>query len=159
MMVDWSAGIAPGYFALHGILPYVLLVLHRPQRSSLSLSIFRYLQNGNILAARTFIKHFTSSFTSKYPSSLSSDSNSLSIGPEDEIIVTSDPDLNFAQVAVRLCQRAQGDKNKLMRESWVRFCGTYQSRGGALATKEIRKVGHLHQLLLGMTDEPCRLRF
>lgn len=102
---------------------------------------FRYLQNGNILAARTFINHFTSSFTSKYPSSISSDPSSLSIGTGDEIIVTSDSILNFSQVAVRLCQRAQGDKNKLMRESWVRFCGMYQSRGGVLAVKEIRKVG------------------
>lgn len=120
MMVDWSAGTNPGHFALHGILPY--------------------LQNGNILAARTFIKHFTSSFTSKYPSFTSPSSSSLSVGSSDEIILTSDSVLNFAQVAVRLCQRAQGDKNKVMRESWVRFCGTYQSMGGPLATREIRKV-------------------
>ena len=25
MMVDWSSGTNPGYFALHGVLPYVLL--------------------------------------------------------------------------------------------------------------------------------------
>jgi hypothetical protein len=102
--------------------------------------IFRYLQNGNILAAQTFIKHFTSSFTSKYPSFTSTYSNSLSVGSGDEIIITSDSVLNFAQVAVRLCQRAQGDKNKLMRESWVRLCGRYQTSGGVLATREIRKV-------------------
>jgi len=120
MMVDWSAGTNPGHFALHGVLPY--------------------LQNGNILAAQTFIKHFTSSFTSKYPSFTSTYSNSLSVGSGDEIIITSDSVLNFAQVAVRLCQRAQGDKNKLMRESWVRLCGRYQTSGGVLATREIRKV-------------------
>ena len=101
---------------------------------------YRYLQNGNVLAARSFIKHFVSSFTSKYPSFTSSGSSSLPIGSGDEILVTSDSVLNFAQVAVRLCQRAQGDKNKLMRESWVRFCGTYQSRGGVFGTREIRKV-------------------
>jgi hypothetical protein len=119
----------------------------------------RYLQNGNILAARTFIKHFTSSFTSKYPSFTSPGSNTLSIGSGDEIIVTSDLVLNFAQVAVRLCQRAQGDKNKLMRESWVRFCGTYQSRGGALATKEIRKVGRFRRRLVSNDEmtNPARL--
>lgn len=124
--------------------------------SSLDIQIFRYLQNGNILAARTFIKHFTSTFTSKYPSFASSGSSSLSIGSGDEIILTSDSILNFAQVAVRLCQRAQGDKNKLMRESWVRFCGTYQSRGGVLATKEIRKVGFLYRLAfpVDVIDEP-----
>lgn len=115
------------------------------------LSIFRHLQNGNILAARTFIKHFTSSFTSKHPSFTSPGSNTLSIGSGDGIIVTSDPVLNFAQVAVRLCQRAQGDKNKLMRESWVRFCGTYQSRSGILATKEIRKVGQFRHCVVSTT--------
>jgi len=120
MMVYWSAGTNPGLFALHGILPY--------------------LQNGNILAARTFIKHFTLSFTSKYPSFVSRDHGSLSIGSSDEIIVTSDPVLNFAQAIVVLCQRANGDKNKLMREYWVRLCGWYQPRCGILATKEIRKI-------------------
>jgi len=144
MMVDWSAGTNPGYFALHGILPYVpILFIRNHWGGPLKLTIFRHLQNGNILAARTFITHFTSSFTSKYPSFTSPGSSTLPIGSEDEIIVTSDPVLNFAQVAVRLCQRAQGDKSKLMRESWVRFCGTYQARGGVLATREIRKVGRL----------------
>ena len=139
MMVDWSSGTNPGHFALHGVLPCVpLFVLGTP--NPLNPPNFRYLQNGNILAARTFVKHFTSSFTSKYPSFIPPGTNALSVGSGDEIIVTSDPALNFAQVAVRLCQRAQGDKSKLMRESWVRFCGTYQSRSGVLATREIRKV-------------------
>jgi len=48
--------------------------------------------------------------------------------------------VNFAQIAVWTCQRAQGDKSKVMRESWIRLCGTYQSRGGLLATPEVRKV-------------------
>jgi hypothetical protein len=39
------------------------------------------------------------------------------------------------------CQRAQGERNKAVRESWVRLCGTYQSRGGLLATPEVRQVG------------------
>ena len=120
-----------------------LILLKTPD--PLNLSNFRYLQNGNILAARTFVKHFTSSFTSKYPSFTTPGSNALAVGSGDEIIVTSDPVLNFAQVAVRLCQRAQGDRSKLMRESWVRFCGTYQSRSGILATKEIRKVSRFRR--------------
>lgn len=140
MMVDWSAGSDSGLFALHGVLPYVTGSSSGKPSGDLTPKIFRYLQNGNVLAARTFIKHFTSSFTSKYPYIISPGSNSLTIGTSDEIIVTSDRVLNFAQVAVRLCQRAQGDKNKLMRESWVRLCGTYQSGCNALATKEIRKV-------------------
>ena len=49
-------------------------------------------------------------------------------------------ELNFAQLAVRACQRAQGDKNKAMREAWVRLCGTYQSKGGPIAHREVRKV-------------------
>jgi golgi to ER traffic protein 4 len=48
--------------------------------------------------------------------------------------------INFAQLAVLTCQRAQGERNKVMRESWVRLCGTYQSRGGVLAQPEVRKV-------------------
>lgn len=107
---------------------------------------FRYLQNGNILAARTFLNHFLAQITSKHPELVSSvQSSPISVGKpqnggNDEIILTKDPVLNFAQLAVRTCQRAQGDKNKGMREAWVRLCGTYQSRGGILARPEVRKV-------------------
>jgi len=121
MSVEWSAGLVPGHFALHGVLPY--------------------LENGNILAARTFINHFVHKFSVAYPAFASPNQQSpLTLGTIDEITLTPDTTLNFAQLAVRLCQRAQGDKNKVMRESWVRLCGTYQSRGGVLAQKEIRKV-------------------
>ena len=61
-------------------------------------------------------------------------------GAADEIVLTVDPLVNFAQLAVRTCQRSQGDKNKAMREAWIRLCGTYQSKGGPLAAKEVRKV-------------------
>ncbi|KAG1806948.1 hypothetical protein EV424DRAFT_1558581 [Suillus variegatus] len=83
MMIEWSAaGGALGNFALRGTLPY--------------------LQNGNIVGARTFISQF------------------------------------IAQLAVLTCQRANGEKNKVIRESWVRLCGTYQSKGGVLATREVQ---------------------
>ncbi|KAE9388286.1 hypothetical protein BT96DRAFT_927188 [Gymnopus androsaceus JB14] len=39
----------------------------------------------------------------------------------DEIVIAQDPIINFAQLAVATCQRAQGDRNKVMRESWVAF--------------------------------------
>ncbi|CAL1716132.1 unnamed protein product [Somion occarium] len=127
MFVEWSSqGGTPGAFALRGVLPY--------------------LQNGNILAARTFLNHFLAQITSKHPELVSSvQSSPISVGKpqnggNDEIILTKDPVLNFAQLAVRTCQRAQGDKNKGMREAWVRLCGTYQSRGGILARPEVRKV-------------------
>lgn len=96
-----------------------------------------YLQNGNILAARTFITHFTSS--AGKTSSLSSGHPSIAVG-SDEVVLTKDPILNFAQMAVLTCQRANGDSNKVVRESWIRLCGTYQSRGGMLSLPEIRKV-------------------
>jgi hypothetical protein len=94
-----------------------------------------YLQNGNILAARTFIKHFIAGV----PSSFRVDSDPvISVGEKDEVIMTQDSLLNFAQMAILTCQRAQGDQNKVMRESWVRLCGTYQGRVPQLATAEMR---------------------
>lgn len=93
----------------------------------------RYLLNGNVLAARTFITHFVSKLP--HPSN----STSVTVGTT-EIVLVEDPLVNFSQMAVVTCQRAQGDKNKVMRESWIRLCGTYQSGGGVLAAPEIRKV-------------------
>jgi len=108
--------------------------------------ISSYLQNGNILAARTFIKHFTAGV----PSSLRLDSDSvISVGEKDEVVMTKDSLVNFAQMAVLTCQRAQGDQNKLMRESWVRLCGTYQGRITQLATPEMRSVGFFFFLKFG----------
>lgn len=106
----------------------------------------RYLQNGNILAARSFLNQFVAQATSKNPALISSvQSTPIPVGkPQgdriDEIILTTDSALNWAQLALRTCQRAQGDKNKTMREAWVRLCGTYQSKGGLLATPEVRRV-------------------
>jgi hypothetical protein len=99
--------------------------------------ISSYLQNGNILAARTFIKYFTAGI----PSSLRLDSDSeISVGEKDKVIMTKDSLLNFAQMAILTCQRAQGDQNKVMRESWIRLCGTYQGKVAQLATPEMRNV-------------------
>lgn len=118
MFIEWStAGGTPGTFALRGTIPY--------------------LQNGNILAAHTFITHFTAAVP-KLHSSLQS--APISVGPTSEVTLTTDSLLNFCQIAVVTCQRAQGDQNKVMREAWVRLCGTYQSRGGVLATPEVRTV-------------------
>ena len=110
------------------------------------LHLHRYLQNGNILATRSFLSHFVLQLAAKYPEHVSTvQASPIAIskghdGQQDEIVLTKDPVVNWAQLAVRTCQRAQGDKNKAMREAWVRLCGTYQSRGGLLATKEVRKV-------------------
>ncbi|TCD64039.1 hypothetical protein EIP91_004588 [Steccherinum ochraceum] len=126
MFVDWSQeGGTPGSFGLRGTLPY--------------------LQNGNILAARTFLTHFVSQYSSKHPELITVKDSLIPVGkPEDgktdEVVFTNDLVLNFAQLAMRTCQRAQGDKNKAIREAWVRLCGTYQSKGGILAQPEVRRV-------------------
>lgn len=104
--------------------------LHRPTDCC---RVYRYLQNGNILAARTFITHFVS-----LPQT--AQKTSKRVDDTNDVVLTTDPYVNFAQLAVVTCQRAQGERNKVMRESWVRLCGTYQSKGGLLAQPEVRKV-------------------
>lgn len=106
----------------------------------------RYLLNGNILAARAFLAQLIAKFTSSRSDFISAlHPTPLPIGKpadgkQDEIVLTNDSLVNFAQLAIRTCQRAQGDKNKPAREAWVRLCGTYQSKGGPLAVKEVRRV-------------------
>jgi len=108
-----SLGSHAGIFALRGVLPYLL--------------------NGNILASRAFLAGFISS--------ISPSGEPLPIGTTgDEILVTDDSLLNFAQLAVRSVQRAAGVQNRTTREAWVRLCGTYQSRGGVLAHPDVRLV-------------------
>lgn len=127
--------------------------LGRTRRRTLAeASSHRYLQNGNILAARTFLSQLISHFTAKRSDFISSlhpspipVGNSTG-GSPDEIVLTSDSVVNFCQLAVRTCQRAQGDKNKPMREAWVRLCGTYQSKGGLLAAQEVRRVRNFQRI-------------
>ncbi|KDR78676.1 hypothetical protein GALMADRAFT_1262381 [Galerina marginata CBS 339.88] len=116
MFIQWAAETKSyGIFALRGTIPY--------------------LQNGNVLAAKTFIKHFTAAL----PSSVQLESDPvIPVGEKDEVTITKDSLVNFAEMAVLTCQRAQGDQNKVMRESWVRLCGTYQGKIGLLATPEMR---------------------
>lgn len=93
----------------------------------------RYLLNGNILASRHFLAGLISH--------ISPSGEALPVGPSsDEILVTDDSLLNFAQLAVRTVQRAAGAQNKTAREAWVRLCGTYQARGGILTHPEVRAV-------------------
>ncbi|SJK99533.1 uncharacterized protein ARMOST_02838 [Armillaria ostoyae] len=115
MFIQWlSQGGPPGPFAIRGVVPY--------------------LQNGNILAARTFITHFVSQLPQ------TAQKTSKRVDDTNDVVLTTDPYVNFAQLAVVTCQRAQGERNKVMRESWVRLCGTYQSKGGLLAQPEVRKA-------------------
>ncbi|RXW25562.1 hypothetical protein EST38_g355 [Candolleomyces aberdarensis] len=119
VFLQW-AGSGPGFglFAIRGVIPY--------------------LQNGNILAAKSFIKQFVKGL----PSSLTSSAVSVPVGGEgsDEVLMTAESFVNFSQLAVATCQRANGDKSKVPRECWVRLCGTYQSKGGPLAFPEVRRA-------------------
>ncbi|KAJ7220284.1 hypothetical protein GGX14DRAFT_434046 [Mycena pura] len=115
MFIEWSAAnsySSCGAFAVRGTLPYLL--------------------NGNILGARTFITHFVTAVPRA--------SDTPMQAGDDEVILVNEPIVNFAQLAVLTCQRAQGERNKAVRESWVRLCGTYQSKGGVLATPEVRQA-------------------
>ncbi|KAH0833357.1 hypothetical protein J3R83DRAFT_12458 [Lanmaoa asiatica] len=99
------------------------------------------VENGNILAARTFIVQFVNKIIVARPSLASSlEISPLQVTDSSEVVLTTDNVLNFCQLAVLACQRANAEKNKLMRESWVRLCGTYQSKGGVLASKEVRSA-------------------
>ncbi|KAJ3784706.1 hypothetical protein GGU10DRAFT_357074 [Lentinula aff. detonsa] len=121
MFIQWATPTNTfGPFALRGTIPY--------------------LQNGNILAARTFIKHFV--LAPALPRSSVGTTVLIGSSGDDEIIVAQDSLINFAQLAVATCQRANGERNKVMRESWVRLCGTYQSKGGVLALPDVRKALH-----------------
>lgn len=119
---DWwessDSPTQPGIFALRGTLPHLV--------------------NGNVRAARIFVNAFSSRVTSspKY----SPASPPVRVGDSAEIATTSDSVLNFAQLTVLACQRAQGERSKVMREAWVRLCGTYQSKGGVLAQPDVRAV-------------------
>lgn len=97
--------------------------------------------NGNVLAARSFISSLLSSLVSSNPSLTSSLSTApIPVGESSELILTTDPTLNWAQLAVLTCQRAQGAQSKPVREAWVRLCGTYQSKGGMLADPAVRQA-------------------
>lgn len=112
----------------------------------------RYLLNGNILAARTFLGAFIS-----YVSP--SGGTALPIGNTgDEITFTHDSLLNFAQLSVRSIQRAAGAQNRTAREAWIRLRGTYQSRAALLAQPEIRMVREIFTLIRStdIDTEFCR---
>jgi hypothetical protein len=118
----------------------------------------RYLQNGNILAARTFISQFIAQLVLSRPNLRSPlQTSPLPVTPTSEVTHMTEPLLNFCQLAVLTCQRANREKNQVIRESWVRLCGTYQSKGGVLATKEVRAVSQMDYCLLyknlGSQDE------
>ena len=129
--------------------PHPLLT---PSTLSLTPVPHSYLLNGNILAARTFI----TTFVAQLPQSELVSAPPLQAGDSVQLVQAKDGVVNFCQAAVLACQRANGDRNKVMRESWVRLCGTYQSRGGALAQPEVRKVSAMGRSTIQCYAAICR---
>lgn len=108
----------------------------------------RYLLNGNVMAARVFIVNFVDFGTAASLSLRSSFSTTPLVVPStsDEVVFTSDQIVNFCQLAVRTCQRAQGAANRKAQEAWIRLSGTYLSRGLVLSKPEIRRVRYPRSL-------------
>jgi len=126
------------HYVLYFRTPSIHVLNHYPD----STFIFRrYLLNGNILAARTFLGAFI-------PYISPSKGTAFPIGStSDEIIFTPDSSLNFAQLAVHTVQRAAGAQNKTAREAWIRLYGTYRSRAAFFAQPEIRVVRGIDPLI------------
>lgn len=114
----------------------------------------RYLLDGNVLAARSFLTEFLSLIQTMEPpviSILPPSPIAITLNgsePADEVIFTTEPVLNFLQLALRTCQRAEGDRNKQARDAWIKLCSTYLSKGGALAQPDVRKVSNIASMTL-----------
>ncbi|KDQ14838.1 hypothetical protein BOTBODRAFT_32195 [Botryobasidium botryosum FD-172 SS1] len=126
IMFEWSRGGAePGAYASRGVIPYLILT--------------------NILAARTFLAQFLSHLQIARPALFTQPSAPLTIGDTaDEIYPTTDPTLNFLQLAIRTCQRGNGrtaEHQRDARNAWVRLCGRYVSRGaGAVGSQAMKEA-------------------
>lgn len=110
-------------------------------------NLLRYLLATNILAARTFLTHFTSLLLSARPTLTS---EQIALGDSDEVSITSDVTLNFLQLLIRTCQRAHGPSPEHQREArnaWVRLTGRYQNMGGLVGSPLMRQVYFFKQWL------------
>jgi hypothetical protein len=115
-----------------------------------------YLLDGNIRAARTFLGALVPALLAANPSLASTLApEPLAVaGAGDEVLLTHDGVVNWAQLAVRLCQRARGGDAKPPREAWVRLCGAYQARGGLLTAPGVRGV-RVSLLLAALLGHPA----
>ncbi|KAG6371745.1 hypothetical protein JVT61DRAFT_9095 [Boletus reticuloceps] len=141
MMVDWCAvGGIPGNFALRGTLPWVLFTLGqvtlKPSLCRMQIPRERERTRGPDVH-RPICQQDNSRPTifGVFTGSLSPTGYRLQRSCADH---RQRPQL--LSLAVLACQRANAEKNKGMRENWIRLCGTYQSRGGILATNEDRSA-------------------
>ncbi|ELU39944.1 cytoplasmic protein [Rhizoctonia solani AG-1 IA] len=125
-----------------------------------------YLLNTSILAARTFLTTFIGLLLSSpqratiinqhFPDPIilkSPDSDRLD---PDEVQITTDPTLNFLQLAIQTCQRAgwgpeattsdEERHNRVSREAWLRLASRYRSRivGGDVMRNIIDSLGDIY---------------
>ncbi|QRV89871.1 Golgi to ER traffic protein 4 [Ceratobasidium sp. AG-Ba] len=144
MMFEWSRdGANPGAYAIRGTIPYLL--------------------NTSILAARTFLTTFLglllasprkdSLINSHFPNPIPLNSPN---SEQDEIQITTDPTLNFLQLAIQTCQRAgwgteattteEETQNRASRDAWLRLAARYRTRvvGGETTRDAIESLGSLY---------------
>ncbi|KAF8311762.1 DUF410-domain-containing protein [Clavulina sp. PMI_390] len=132
MMAEWlPADGSPGDFATHGVIPFLLLQ--------------------NILAARTFLGTFLSLLRKSRPSLIPAEastpitlpSESSTSKTEDEIFVTTDGTLNFLQLAIRACQRGNGETSEQQRDArnaWVRLQNGYRNKSSILSKPSVQQA-------------------
>jgi len=144
VMFEWSRdGANPGAYAIRGTIPYLL--------------------NTSILAARTFLTTFIglvlatprrdSLINSHFPTPVPL--NSPDSEP-DEVQITTDPTLNFLQLAIQTCQRAgwgheattdeEQKQNRAARDAWLRLAARYRTRitGGEAMRDAIESLGTVY---------------
>ncbi|KAG8948376.1 hypothetical protein FRC03_000731 [Tulasnella sp. 419] len=124
VMFEWSrSGAEPGAYASRGVIPYLLTT--------------------NILAARTFLSHFLSLVLAAQPNLLLQQT-SVPITPDtpgSEMWVTNNPTLNFLQLAIATCQRADPQANGgAARNAWVRLCSRYAGGVGTTTSAGSRML-------------------
>jgi len=109
-MIKWMPpNGSAAMFATRGVLPFLLC--------------------RNILAARVFLSDFIAQLIRQQPSILSLSSPitlSSDNSADDEIYITTDPTLNFLQLAIRTCQRGNGLSADIQRQAKAAFIDLFR---------------------------------
>ncbi|KAG9078858.1 hypothetical protein FRC06_008126, partial [Ceratobasidium sp. 370] len=144
MMFEWSRdGTNPGAYAIRGTVPYLL--------------------NTSILAARTFLTTFIglvlatprrdTLINSHFPNPIPLNSPN---SEQDEVQITTDPTLNFLQLAIQTCLRAgwgneattseEETQSRASRDAWLRLAARYRTRviGGEAMRDAIESLGAVY---------------
>ncbi|KAF8339667.1 uncharacterized protein EI90DRAFT_3037413 [Cantharellus anzutake] len=111
MMAKWvQSDPEPARFAIRGVLPYLLLQ--------------------NILCSRIILSKFIGLLSQSRPTLLLHPPLPLPL--DDEVLVTSDPALNFLQLLIRVCQRGEqsppsSSQPLPARTAWLKLVAQYKS--------------------------------